>query len=65
MYRRFVTQVGVKPGRLRFIVADNELPAEYDRDFAEVKFSYESPTISTISHPGPAQVMTLVDETEN
>lgn len=64
MYRRFVTQVAVKPGRLQFIVADNQLPAEYDRDFAEIDFSYENPTVSTVGHPGPAQVITLDDHEE-
>ncbi len=64
MYRRFVTQVAVKPGRLQFIVADNELPAAYGRDFAEISFSYESPTVSTVDHPGPAQVQTLVEDSD-
>lgn len=61
MYRRFVTQVAVKPGRLQFIVADNQLPAEYERDFTEINFSYENPTVATAIHPGPAQVTTLDD----
>ena len=56
MYLRFVTQVGVTKGRLQFIVADNELPRSYAREFTEFKFSYENPTISTIAHPGPAEV---------
>lgn len=60
MYRRFVTQVGVRAGRLQFIVADNQLPPEYGKDFAEMDFSYASPTVGTIAHPGPAQVQTLV-----
>lgn len=59
MYRRFVTQVAVTPGRLQIIIADNELPAEYDREFAELSFSYETPTITTVAHPGPASVETL------
>jgi hypothetical protein len=61
MYRRFVTQVGVTPGRLQFIVADNELPSEYGREFSELDFSYQHPTVSTIAHPGPASVKTLTD----
>lgn len=56
MYRRFVTQVGVTPGRLQFIIADNELPQEYGREFTEVVFSYDAPTVSTVNHPGPANV---------
>lgn len=59
MYRRFVTQTGVTPGRLQFIVAENDLPAGLDRVFAELDFSYGSPTIPTVEHPGPAQVQPL------
>ncbi len=56
MYRRFVAQVGAVPGRLQFVIADNELPEAYGRDFIEVVFSIEEPTIPTVPHPGPANV---------
>jgi len=56
MYRRFGAQVGAAPGRLQFIIADNELPEAYGRDFTEVVFSIEEPTVPTIPHPGPANV---------
>lgn len=56
MYRRFVAQIGAVPGRLQFIIADNELPKEYGREFTEVVFSYDTPTVKTVSHPGPANV---------
>ncbi|MCW2690805.1 MAG: hypothetical protein JWR37_5695 [Mycobacterium sp.] len=59
MYRRFATQVAVTPGRLQFIVADNELPAGLALNANEIDFSYESPTVSPIAHPGPAHVDTL------
>jgi rubrerythrin len=62
MYRRFVTQVGVTAGRLQFIVADNELPAGLAGTFSEVTFSYDSPTIASVEHPGPAHVETLSGE---
>jgi len=62
MYRRFATQVAVTPGRLQFIVADNELPAGIDRDIDALTFSYDSPTVSSIEHPGPAHVEMLVGE---
>ncbi|MGL5827879.1 MAG: AAA family ATPase [Nocardioides sp.] len=63
MYRRFATQVEVTPGRLQFIVADNELPASIDtRTFNELTFSYDAPTVSTVQHPGPASVKTLDGE---
>lgn len=61
MYRRFVTQVTVLPGRIQFVVADNELPTTYGREFAELTFSYDRPTISTVEHPGPATVELLAD----
>jgi len=59
MYRRFVTQVSVVPGRLQFVIADNQLPATYAREFSELFFSYNQPTISTVEHPGPARVSPL------
>ncbi|MFI2754189.1 hypothetical protein ACGIF2_15705 [Cellulomonas sp. P22] len=59
MYRRFVAQVGTNPGRLQFIVADNELPREYKREFAEFVFDYGNPTVPTVPHPGPANVNTI------
>ncbi|WP_310962423.1 AAA family ATPase [Nocardioides terrisoli] len=64
MYSRFVTQVGVVPNRLQFIVADNEMPKDYVRRFTEFKFSYEDPTISTVEHPGPADVVPLTAESD-
>jgi hypothetical protein len=47
MYRRFVTQVDANRDQLQFIVADNGLPKEYGREFTEIDFSYEQPTIAT------------------
>lgn len=60
MYRRFATQVDVAPGRFQFIIADNELPST-TRDIRKFMFTYESPTVSTVKHPGPAHVKTLDD----
>lgn len=62
MYRRFVAQVGATPGRLQFIIADNELPQEYGRDFAEIVFSIQQPTVPTVLHPGPANVAIIGKE---
>lgn len=68
MYSRFVTQVSVVEGRLQFVIADNEMPSNYVREFTELKFSYEDPTVSTVPHPGPAAVtpivISVVDEDE-
>lgn len=62
MYRRFSTQVAVTRGRFQFIIADNELPTGPGLNIAEIDFSYESPTISTVAHPGPASVEPLVGD---
>lgn len=59
LYRRLVTQADANPGQVQMIIADNELPADYRGDFAEVDFDYEHPTIATIEHPGLAEVVTI------
>jgi hypothetical protein len=64
LYRRMVTQADVGNGRLQIIVADNEVPPEYRRDYDEIDFSYDDPTVSTIPHPGPAAVSTIEDDEE-
>jgi len=64
LYSRLVTQVDVMRGRLQVIIADNEIPPEYRRDYAEIDFSYENPTISTVAHPGPAAVSPIMQITE-
>ena len=64
MYRRFSTQVAVTDERFQFIIADNELPSDPALNIAEVNFSYESPTISTVRHPGPAGVEPLSGDGE-
>ncbi len=62
MYRRFSTQVAVTHGRFQFIIADNELPSVSGLNVAEIDFSYESPTVSTVAHPGPASVEPLAGD---
>ncbi|WP_300614421.1 AAA family ATPase [Trebonia sp.] len=61
LYRRLVQQAGTEPGRVQLIIADNELPAEYRRNYPEIVFTYDSPTISTVRHPGPTRVRTIGD----
>ncbi|WP_158632273.1 hypothetical protein [Micromonospora sp. Llam0] len=46
------------------IVADNELPDAVERDFVELDFDYEHPTVATVSHPGPNAVQTLGQNTD-
>ena len=56
LYRRLVTQADANRQRVQIIVADNELPARYRRDYAEIDFTYARPTVNTVPHPGPAEV---------
>ncbi|WP_027341453.1 hypothetical protein [Hamadaea tsunoensis] len=60
---RHAREVYPRTTRLQIIVADNELPASYRRDYAEIDFTYESPTVSTVEHPGPSSVETLTPQT--
>jgi hypothetical protein len=59
LYRRLVTLADAAPDRLQIIIGDNELPAAYRRDYDQLDFTYDDPTIATISHPGPNAVQTL------
>jgi hypothetical protein len=64
LYRRLHDLASALPGKLQLIVADNELPTEVQRDFAELDFDYEHPTVATVNHPGPNAVQTLGQNTE-
>jgi hypothetical protein len=57
LYRRLVKQADVDGERLQIIIGDNELPSEYRSDYAQIDFTYERPTVSTIRHPGPDAVI--------
>lgn len=59
LYRRLVTQADASPGQVQFIVADNQLPAAYRHDYDEIDFTYQSPTVSTVEHPGPDAVESI------
>ena len=57
VYHRLATQRDVgKRGEVQLIIADNAVPADYKRSFAEEEFSYERPTISSVPHPGRGKV---------
>jgi hypothetical protein len=64
LYRRLVTLADSRPGDLQLIIADNELPEGYRGSYDQINFSYDHPTISTITHPGPTAVKTLVDDAQ-
>ncbi|MEH0626562.1 AAA family ATPase [Streptomyces stelliscabiei] len=59
LYRRLVTLADANPGKVQFIVADNNLPAEYRSHYEEIDFNYDTPTVSTIRHPGRSNVKTI------
>jgi hypothetical protein len=59
LYRRLVTLADAAPDRLQIIIGDNELPATYRRDYDQLNFTYDHPTIATVPHPGPNAVQTL------
>ncbi|MGC5019080.1 hypothetical protein [Micromonospora sp. DT47] len=59
LYRRLRDLASALPGKLQLIVADNQLPDSVQRDFAELDFDYDRPTVATVDHPGPAAVETI------
>lgn len=59
LYGRLVTLAQANHGKLQFIIADNELPAAFRKEYGEIGFSYERPTVSTVRHPGKGAVKPL------
>lgn len=59
LYRRMVTVVDAARERLQLVVADNELPTLYRKQYDQIDFTYARPTISTIHHPGRIAVRTI------
>jgi hypothetical protein len=59
VYRRLVTMVDAANGRVQLIIGDNELPSDYRRDYIQIDFDYENPTIRTVRHPGRNAVKTI------
>ncbi|MEV0269573.1 AAA family ATPase [Hamadaea sp. NPDC050747] len=69
LYRRLVAlaamnieyaKAGVRRAKMQLIIADNNLPPEYRASYTQVDFTIANPTVSTIRHPGPSMVKTLV-----
>ena len=59
LYRRLVTIADAAEGRVQLIIGDNELPASYHRDYDQIDFSYDRPTIQSVPHPGVENVARL------
>jgi hypothetical protein len=62
LYRRLVTMADASPGQVQFLIADNQLPTHYRRDYAQIDFTYGTPTVSTLRHPGPASVQPITGQ---
>ncbi|MBW0118659.1 AAA family ATPase [Pseudonocardia abyssalis] len=65
LYRRIVTRVAAAEDRLQIIMGDNELPSTYRRQYEQIDFTYDNPTIGTVAHPGPAVETLTPDEVED
>ncbi|AMU66837.1 hypothetical protein [Mycobacteroides abscessus] len=61
LYRKLVTMADAAKGRVQVIIGDNELPADYRRDYQQIDFDYDHPTIGTIHHPGRDAVTRITD----
>ncbi|MGW6488166.1 AAA family ATPase [Streptomyces sp. NPDC055056] len=59
LYRRLVTLAEANAGKVQIIIADHELPAAYRKNYAQIVFSYNEPTVKSIKHPGKGQVKPL------
>lgn len=59
LYRKLVTMADAAEGRVQVIIGDNELPATYRRDYAQLDFDYDHPTVPTVHHPGREAVQTI------
>ncbi|CPS05928.1 AAA family ATPase [Mycobacteroides abscessus] len=44
---------------MQVIVADNDIPSDISKRWQDIRFSYENPTVPTVTHPGPANVSTI------
>jgi len=70
VYRRLVRQADASRERaatqapVQLIIADKKLPDTYRGHYAQLDFSYDHPTVSTIAHPGPdaVRIITPTDE---
>ncbi|WP_245796373.1 AAA family ATPase [Actinacidiphila alni] len=64
IYKRLFKGVSEDPGTVQFLVSDNELPDDYEGEFARIKFDYQHPTVATIRHPGEGQVDVIASADE-
>jgi hypothetical protein len=65
LYGRFRTLADAYGQRLQLIIADNDPPPISSESFGKVEFTYESPMVPGVDHPGPAHVGRIEDEPNN
>jgi hypothetical protein len=56
LYRQLDTLAEINGDRMQVIVADNDIPRDISMRWQDIHFSYEHPTVTSVSHPGPADV---------
>ncbi|MCW2983432.1 MAG: sle [Conexibacter sp.] len=49
---------------VQIIIADNDLPTEFRKNFRVVKLSYEKPLLEAVAHPGEGKVETVTEAIE-
>ena len=64
IYRRLAKEASANAGGVQIIVSDNELPAAYRNGYPSIEFDYLNPTVSTVRHPGKANVELLTSHGE-
>ncbi|MFI9004920.1 AAA family ATPase [Streptomyces sp. NPDC053541] len=64
IYKRLVELANGAPGTVQLIISDNELPDDYQGEFARIRVDYHHPTVTTVPHPGEGLVdpIASVDE---
>lgn len=64
LYRELDTLANANADRFQVIIADNDIPAQISKIWQDKRFDYDHPTVSTIDHPGEANVTVLNDSAE-
>ncbi|OZC63646.1 hypothetical protein CH306_25995 [Rhodococcus sp. 15-725-2-2b] len=59
LYQRLITMADAAQSRVQILIGDNELPAHYRKDYMQLDFDYDHPTIYTLHHPGREAVTLL------
>ncbi|MFC8675022.1 AAA family ATPase [Streptomyces griseorubiginosus] len=52
IYRRFSELQQGESGQFQLIVADNNIPSDFDGQFAQIHLTYDDPLVPGVTHPG-------------